>query len=119
MPKDSSSAHKGADDQLAPAILVPAKMRTAQLNPTGWLHSRTPSSPVIGFKLVSPECTIMVLIPDFRDLVNLHRRQLECHDPQVVAHPLLFGTRRDWHDTLVDAPPQQDLPRTDGIFPSK
>jgi hypothetical protein len=48
--------------------------------------------------------------------LHLRRRQLERHGAQVIAEPLLLARRRDGHDVLLDAPPQQDLAGVDGVL---
>lgn len=83
---------------------------------SSFLRRIVTSGPVIFGILIPPECTVMLLLPETRDLLHFLRSQLERQCAQVAGQASFLSARRDSHASSVKRPTQQDLGFTDRVL---
>jgi hypothetical protein len=65
---------------------------------------------------VVPEPSKVLLRTSLIEIIDLSRRKLKSHRPQVIAQPLFLAASRDSHDILIDTISQADLSRANRVL---
>ena len=72
--------------------------------------------PILSRELITPEPSIMLRRAQLIKLCKFGRRELEFYGSKIVTEALLFGTRRDRYNVLIDAPAETNLSLTHSVL---
>lgn len=75
-----------------------------------------PLRPVIRIKPVGKETSVVLLLAEFIQLLNLTWSKLERRHSEVVRQSLLLPARSDGNDVLINAPSQRNLTGAHGVL---